>query len=682
LKERRVLGAALAVAFDAACLAHAAGVTVLEPVRVNERQSGAPTIADSASEGEVSSREIAARPIYRSADLLESVPGLIVTQHSGEGKANQYFLRGFNLDHGTDLAITVDGVPVNQRTHAHGQGYSDLNFVIPELVGGVRYRKGPYYAEEGDFAAAGAARLQLHRHLDAGIAEATAGGFGYRRALLADSPAAAGGRVLYALELVHNDGPWTRPDDLHKLNALLRYSGGSAANGFDVTAMAYRGRWSSTDQIPRRAVESQQLGRYDAVDPTDGGRSQRYSLSASLRRTDGATATRADAYVVRSDLRLFSNFTYFLRDPLSGDQMEQRDSRVTSGANFERTWLGSVGGREVEARVGAQLRNDDISIGLFNTRAKERLSTTRDDRVVESSAGVYLQGSAQVAPALRALAGIRSDFYRADVASDGPANAGKVNESLASPKLGLVLGPWSATEYYLSYGRGFHSNDARGSTITVDPASGAPAQATPLLVRATGFEAGVRSAALPGLQTTLALFRLDFDSELVFVGDAGTTEPTRPSRRVGVELSNAIAATSWLRVDADVAYTRARFTDADALGARIPGAVEGVATLTAAVDHAGPYYGSIRLRYFGPRPLIEDNSVRSASTTLVSARAGYKLGRSLRAQLDVFNVFDRRSSQIDYFYESRLRGEAAPVSDVHFHPVERRSLRASLIAGF
>jgi outer membrane receptor protein involved in Fe transport len=429
-------------------------------------------------------------------------------------------------------------------------------------------------------------------------------------------------------------------------------------------------------------VESGRLGRFDSIDPTDGGRSQRYSLSAGWRRADAAGATRATAYVVRSDLRLYSNFTYFLNDPVNGDQIEQNDSRVMSGLNLERTWIGTPRGREVEVRAGAQLRNDDIDVGLFNTRARERIGTTREDHVVESSVGLYLQGSAQLAPAFRAVGGVRTDLYRARVSSDNAANSGRDTERLVSPKLSFIFGPWSATEYYLSYGRGFHSNDARGSTITVDPSSGAPAQRTPLLVRATGFEAGVRSVRLPGLQTSLALFRLDSDSELVFVGDAGTTEPGRPSRRTGVELTNAIAAAPWLRLDADVAYTRARFTGPIGVGERIPGAVEGVATFTASVDYMGPYYGSVRLRYFGPRPLIEDNSVRSHSTTLVSARAGYRLGPRLRAQLDVFNLFDRRSSQIDYFYESRLRGEAAPVSDVHFHPVERRSLRASVIAGF
>jgi outer membrane receptor protein involved in Fe transport len=283
---------------------------------------------------------------------------------------------------------------------------------------------------------------------------------------------------------------------------------------------------------------------------------------------------------------------------------------------------------------------------------------------------------------LRTVAGLRSDYFHADVASNNAANSGNAHDHVVSPKLSVILGPWARTEYYLNFGRGFHSNDARGATITVDPRTGNPVDKVPLLVRATGYEAGVRTAILPRLQSSLSLFRLDIASELLFVGDAGTTEPSRPSRRIGFEFSTLYTPTSWLRVNGDVAFSRARFTDPDSAGARIPGAIEGVATFTASIDNLGPYYGSVRVRYFGPRPLIEDNSVRSSSTTLISGRIGYKLRKNLRVQLDGFNLLNKRASQIDYLYESRLRNEATPVSDVHFHAAEPRSFRTSLIANF
>ncbi len=664
-----------------ACAA-AADVPTLAAVVVNGAAESLLGTSQTASEGTVGGKQLESRPVYRPGELLESVPGLIVTQHSGEGKANQYFLRGFNLDHGTDLAIHVDGVPVNLRTHAHGQGWSDLNFLIPELVGEVQYRKGPYYAEEGDFSAAGAARLKLSGRLDRGIAQVSTGSFGHRRALVADSPALGHGNLLYALEVSRYDGPWSNPDGFHKLNAVLRYSEGTSRDGFDVTAMAYRGSWNSTDQIPLRAVGSGQLGRLDAVDSSDGGRAARYALSAAWRKSHGTGTTKANAYVVRSELDLYSNFTYFLKDPVNGDQFNQKDNRVMSGANVEHSWITEWGGFAFENRVGTQVRNDDISVGLFSTRNRARLATTRNDHVVETSAALYLQSTVQIAEKLRTVAGARADYYQARVSSDLAPNSGRAHDRIMSPKLGMVFGPWAKTDYYINYGHGFHSNDARGATITVDPATGASARSIPLLVRARGYEAGVRTEIVPRLQSALAFFRLEVDSELLFVGDAGTTEASRPSRRTGFEWSNVYSPTSWLLLDADVAYSRARFTDSNPSGTRIPGAVEGVATFTASVDNLGPHFGSLRLRYFGPRPLIEDDSVRSRSTTLLSGRYGYKFDKKLRVQLDVFNLLNRRASQVDYFYASQLRGENAPRSDIHFHPVEPRALRIALIGQF
>ena len=663
--------------------ATAAEIPTLAPVQVTESGTDRTGIAESANEGRVTREQLGARPTYRSGEILEATPGLIVTQHSGDGKANQYFLRGFNLDHGTDLAITVDGMPVNLRSHGHGQGYSDLNFLIPELVSGLYYKKGPYYADEGDFAAAGAVHVNILNRADTSLGEIGAGGNGYRRALLAGSPAVGDGHLLYGLELQHNDGPWTRPDDFGKLNALLRYHGGTAQNGWNVTAMAYKGDWNATDQIPQRAISSGQLGRFDGFDNTDGGDARRYSLSGAWRRSAGGRTTEANAYVVQSRLNLYSNFTYFLNDPVNGDQFKQKDNRVLSGFNLKHTWGQDWSGRDVENVIGLQVRNDNIGVGLFSTRARQVLATTRDDHVLETSAGLYLQNTIRWNEHFRSIAGLRGDFFRADVTSDNPANSGKSSDRMVSPKLGLIFGPWARTEYYLNYGRGFHSNDARGTTITVDPATGAPADRVPLLVRTTGYEAGVRYEMLRGLQSSFSLFRLDFDSELLFVGDAGTTEPSRQSRRTGFEWSNLYTPNSWLEIDADIALTRARFSDSDPAGNRIPGAVEGVATLTVAVDRLGPWYGSARLRYFGPRPLIEDNSVRSQSTTLLSGRVGYRFDRKLRIQLDGFNLLNREASQVSYYYASRLPGEAAAgVNDVHLHPTEPRSFRIALITAF
>jgi outer membrane receptor protein involved in Fe transport len=280
------------------------------------------------------------------------------------------------------------------------------------------------------------------------------------------------------------------------------------------------------------------------------------------------------------------------------------------------------------------------------------------------------------------VAGVRADAFRARVASDNSANSGTSSDSKVSPKLNLVFGPWSKTEFYTSAGYGFHSNDARGTTITQDPKDFTAVDKSPLLVRSKGVEVGVRSEAIAGLQSALSFYKLDFDSELVFLGDAGTTQAGRPSRRTGFEFSNYYKPTNWLTVDADLAFARARFRDVDLVGDRIPGAVEGVASVALAVDNLGPYFGALQLRYFGPRPLIEDNSVRSKSTTTLNGRIGYKFNRKVKLELEGFNLTNRRDSAIDYFYTSQLKGEAAPVADIHFHPIESRSFRLTLVANF
>ncbi|WP_089398176.1 TonB-dependent receptor domain-containing protein [Noviherbaspirillum humi] len=679
------LPAALACAVLAMSMARAAEPErTLPSVVVETSRNSQLGIADTANAGIITQQQLEARTVYRTGELLEAMPGLIVSQHSGEGKANQFYLRGFNLDHGTDLRTTVDGMLVNQRSHAHGQGWTDLNFLIPELVTRMEYAKGPYSASEGDFATAGSASIVYADKLAQGIASVGIGQNGYLRTLLADSPKAGNGNLLYALELFHNDGPFTRPDDYRKFNGVLRYSEGNAANGFNLSAMAYRAKWNATDQIPQRAVNGGLLGRFDTVDPTDGGQSHRYSLSAAWRRSTAQESSSVNAYLIHNKLDLFSNFTYFLNDPINGDQFAQPDRRTTAGMNASHTWRGNWLGRSMENTIGLQLQNDNAFNGLLQTAARRTLSTVRQDHVVESSAGIYFENRTGWNDWFRTVAGLRSDHYRFNVKSDKPANSGTATDSIASPKLSFIFGPWAKTEYYLNVGTGFHSNDARGATISVDPASGNPVNRVTPLVRSKGMEVGMRSEIIPGLQSTLALYRLDFDSELLFIGDAGTTEASRPSRRYGIEFNNYYKPTSWLTLDADIAFARARFRDADPVGSRIPGAVEGVASVAMAVDNLGPYFGALQLRYFGPRPLIEDNSVRSRSTTTLNGRIGYRINPKMRVELEGFNLLNRRDSAIDYYYESRLAGEppGSATPDVHFHPIESRSFRVTLVTNF
>ncbi len=642
-------------------------------------------IADSANVGTVTQKQLEARTVYRPGELLEATPGLIVSQHSGEGKANQFYLRGFNLDHGTDLRTTVDGMLVNQRSHSHGQGWTDLNFVIPELATGLEYKKGPYYASEGDFSSAGAVSLKYANTLDQGIASVGFGQNGFHRILLADSPKLHEGNLLYALEVMHNDGPFVHPDDFGRINGVLRYSEGDAGNGFNITAMGYNAKWNSTDQIPKRTVDAGQLGRFDAIDPSDGGESHRYSVSGTWRRSDENSSTNFNAYLIDWQLDLFSNFTYFLDDPVNGDQFAQPDRRHTTGLNASQSWQMQALGTESENTVGLQFQNDNIFNGLLSTKDRQTVSTTRRDHTVETSVGIYAENSTRWTPWFRSVVGTRADLYRFNVRSDNEANSGRVTAGIANPKLALIFEPWSDTELYVNAGGGFHSNDARGTTLTVDPKIGNPADKVPGLVRSKGAELGVRTSLLPGLQTSLSVYRLDFASELTFAGDAGTTEAGRPSRRTGFELANYFKLSDWLTVDADLAFARARFSDndPDGIGSRIPGSVEGVASIAVAVDNLGPWFGALQFRYFGPRPLIEDNTVRSASTATFNGRIGYKINPRMRVDLEGFNLTNRKSSAIDYFYTSRLQGEAAAgVADIHFHPIESRSFRITLAMNF
>ena len=657
-------------------------VKSLAPVTVQSSRNSQLGIADSANGGVVTQQQLQARTVYRPGELLEATPGLIVSQHSGEGKANQYYLRGFNLDHGTDLRTTVDGMLVNQRSHAHGQGWTDLNFLIPELATLLEHRKGPYYAAEGDFSSAGAVSVRYADKLEQGIASIGLGLKGYRRTLLADSPAFGDGHLLYALELYHNDGPFVHGDDYRKINGVLRYSQGTQANGFNVTAMAYSANWNATDQIAKRAVDGGLISRFDALDPTDGGKARRYSLSGEWRNTTAAGSTKINAYIVRQQLDLYSNFTYFLDDPVNGDQFNQPDRRVTTGIKASHTWQMKGLGQASETTAGLQLENDNVFNGLNSTVGRSFLSTTRKDHIVESSLGAYLENTTSWNDWFRTVAGIRADTYRFKVGSDNPANSGTAKASIVSPKLGLIFGPWAKTEYYVNAGSGFHSNDARGTTITTDPKTGLAANKVPPLVRSRGAELGVRTEIIPGLQSAFSVYQLKFDSELVFAGDAGTTQAGRPSKRVGFEFSNYYKPLPWLTIDADFAFARARFSDVDPVGQRIPGAVEGVASVAVAVDNGGPYFGALQLRYFGPRPLIEDNSVRSRGTATLNGRIGYRINKMARVELEGFNLTNRRDSAIDYYYESRLASEAASVNDVHFHPIEPRSFRMTYTMNF
>ena len=678
--------------FSAFCVQHSPAQENERPdqVRIIGHYENAVGTSDAASQGTITPQLIEARPMLRPGEVLEYVPGVIITQHSGDGKANQYFLRGFNLDHGTDFLTTIDHMPVNLPTHAHGQGYSDINFLLPELVSRVAYKKGPYYADEGDFSSAGAADIDYYTKMPEGIASLALGSNGYRRAMAASSFDAGPGHLLYGFELFHNDGPWINPEDYRKLNGVLRFSEGTNADGYTLSLMGYAGKWNATDQIPQRAVDDGTISRFGAIDPTDGGKTSRYSLSLDRHKTlENGAVFHMDVYAIKYRLNLFSNFTFFLDNPTNGDQFEQADDRTVVGLTPSWVFNGKWDEHQMTNKFGLDARRDDINVALYDTAARDRLGPVRSDKVLQTGVGLYYENAIQWSDTFRSIAGVREDFYGARVDSDNPANSGTTNAHITSPKLSFIFGPFDRTEYFLNYGQGFHSNDARGTTITT-------AAKVPALVKTKGEEIGVRTEVVPHLQSSLSLWQLELASELVFKGDAGTTEASRPSLRRGIEWSNRYVPHDWLLVDLDLSASRARFTDSDPKGSTIPGAIDRVASLGVSVKNLGPWSGTVHARYFGPRPLIEDNSQRSQSSTIFSARASYKVDAKTSVNLDVFNLFNRKSNDIEYYYCSRLLTDdvSSPaarcfddpnkqgINDIHFHPVEPRTVRLALIARY
>ncbi len=656
------------------------GGSRLDTVRVSGRIANLIGTARSASEGHVGSIELKARPLSREGELLETVPGVIVTQHSGEGKANQYFVRGFNLDHGTDFQTKVDGMPVNQPTHAHGQGYTDLNFLIPEFVRALDYKLGVSHAELGDFGSAGGAEFFLAKRFDQPIASTEFGANGLGRAVLGASTKVGTGDLLFGGEAKAYDGPWLRPEALRKFSGMARYTVDRGASQLSILALGYNNRWNSSDQIPLRAVSDGAISRLGQVDSTLGGNTERYSLSATYRRVGSRSVQEYQAFGIRSTLDLFSNFTYFLDDPQRGDQFEQVDRRTVLGGSATHLQEFVVRGVSHLVKAGVQTRADFVDVGLHRTERQARFATVRVDDVREIGTGLFIESASKWQPWFRSVLGARADGYLFDVDGDRAVNAGRRTAAIVSPKASFIFTPSTSAEFYLSGGFGFHSNDARGTTITVDPASGDAASRVDPLVRSRGAEIGLRVAPVTGLRSTFSAWTLTLDSELLFVGDAGATEPTNESRRTGVTLANFYRPTSSLSIDADVSVAKARLAGVPTAESRIPGALESV--IAGGVTWSPPrggFFGALRLRHFGAYSLIEDNSARAAATTLLNADAGLRLTRGIRLQATLLNVLNSRASDIQYFYQSRLQGEpGSGAGDVHFHPVEPRQLRISL----
>ena len=657
----------------------------LDEISVTENIEAIHTLGGiTSSQGILGQQRLANQNPARSSDVLEAVPGLNVTQHSGGGKANQYFLRGFSLDHGTDLSINFLGAPLNLPGHAHGQGYTDSNMIIPELLSRVEYRKGPYFAQDGDFSSAGALNIDYVNELKRGLASISVGEFGYRRGLLANSKSFNEGQttVLYALELTENDGPWEVAENQYKYNVLLKMNHRiDASKRFELQYSGYESEWTSTDHIPVDAVAAGLVNRFGSLDPTAGGFTQRHAVSGSFTAVWDQSITQVRAYVADYKLNLFSDFTFGLRDNAAlgqpgilSDQFNQLDSRVTYGGAITHTLFENLSFMRSQLALGLDYRVDDVDpVGLYDTIARERLATRSEDNFEQRNLGVYV--SQQLLPTswLKLTGGLRYDQFDVDLngqfdddenlATPNVARSGSRSDQQISPKFSASITPFEHnTELFFAVGRGFHSNDPRG-LFTAAPVD--------YIVNTRGSEIGVKSTnAGKNLSASATLFQLESDSELVFVGDAGTTEPKGATKRNGVELIASYFNKTGFEIDGFVTLVDARFVGVPDNG--IPNAIEESAALSMAQTWGDLKVG-YKLKYVGSAPLLEDRSIESDSVINSDLYFDLKLNKDLSLNLSIFNLLDRDNSDIQYAQDYFLAG--GPAFGKTFHPSLPRNVR-------
>ena len=656
---------------------------MLEEVTVTGRKKVLVGEARSASEGVISQADIYKRPVQRPGDILEAVPGLIVTQHSGSGKSNQLYLRGFNLDHGTDFATWIDGMPVNMRSHGHGQGYTDINFLMPEIIEEMSFVKGPYHSEIGDFSSAGGVHIQTIDQLDKKSIKVGLGENGFNRILAMGSKKIESEVITGALELQGYDGPWIDiTEDVNKVNGFFKFARNNELGKRSITAMIYDNEWNSADQIPSRAISEGIIDDFGSLDKTLGGSTRRMSVSSEYSHDHKTNKVVWRSYIIGYELDLWSNFTYLLDDPVGGDQFKQKDKRTIFGGSYENLWVGNTESF-TEHRFGIDFRHDAVDeVGLYRSREREIMGPIREDQVDESSISSFYEMSFDLRSSWRAVLGIRADAFKFKVNSKDYNLTDDDSDFILSPKASIAYAFSDNNEMYFSYGNGFHSNDARGVITFRDPITEEKLSPADPLVKSTGFEWGIKALINEQLNTSLAVWSLELDSELLFVGDAGNTEANRPSKRWGIEFNNLWSINEIWSLEADFAYSNAKFNDDDLENRSVPGSLKNVASGILSAEYPSGFFASFSFRYFGEVPLIEDGSIKSEGSTYANLALGWLMD-DWQVQLDILNIFDSNDHDIDYFYASRLAGEPANgYEDIHYHIFEPRQIRFYLSKEF
>jgi outer membrane cobalamin receptor len=709
----RIFAATALAALPSFASAQTQPQTSLDTVVVSGRRVSELGTETSASAGTITHDQVQEQPTLRPGEILQLVPGLVVVQHAAGGKANQYYLRGFEMDHGDMFSTWVDGVPVNEPSHAHGPGYTDLNWLIPEFVDHIDFEKGPYYADRGDFASAGAADIHLVDAVPTPFLKEEVGTDGWIRLLGADSAQVGLGTLFLGAEYTHYDGPWVGGDNYRKRNGIVKYTQGDADNGFTVTAQAYRGNWLGNDQVPLEAIQSGQVPLYGSEDPSTGGTSARYSLYGQWHETDDTGRTQATLYAVHYMLNLYANFTDALFFPIEGDGQQQNDRRWTYGGHVERDLTGDYLGQGTEDRLGFELRDDNIH--SFLNRVEDNLiwAPVRQDQVDETMISPWYENDIAWTDWFSTFEGVRADILVYSDQSDTVQNSGNGIAWRPSPKIGAKFGPWSATSFYIQAGLGISSEDIEGVTSTVQPGpyanpgvvsptsakcpvfvpnytigGGCPTTPEQALTRNRGAEIGVHTSWIPGLDTTLSLWTLESENEFVYDGDFGAvTASGRPGRRWGIEWNNRWQPTGWMDVTADLALSRAHYLDQnDPLGNQIPESVRSMTAgqvtlhdLAALPDTTW----TLGWRYLGPRFLIADSTAQSTPSLVFNTKAEYAITPKLSIGAEILNLFNAHYYDAEYWYQYRLSGQPfGGKTGYVVHPAEPLQVRFSIMERF
>ena len=596
--------------------------------------------ADSASAGAVAGADLSVRPMLRVAELLEVVPGLIAAQHSGSGKANQYFLRGFNLDHGTDFTNYIDDVPLNLRTHGHGQGYLDVNGIIPETVNRIDYRKGTYFADTGDFSMAGSSFMTTINDITP-FAGVEGGEYGWRRVYGGGSTVAGAGTLTAVGQWKTYDGPWQKKEDLQHESIWGKYTQPTGFGTLEASLSAYHATWDPTEQIPERAIGTSVCAdAFCALDPTAVGETWRWIASVRLLGKDW----RATAYGQYYDWHMSSNPTYDY-------QIDQFDRRWIGGGRYEHSYMF---GKNWSVTAGAETRNDIIgNVGVEHTDAGKFVAPISRHAVMENSVAGYTTINWSPLEDLRLQGGLRGDYYNFDVdAKASGLDEGTKSATQLSPKAGLAYRLTDQVELYGNWGLGFHSNDARGVVNVLTPIRG--------LSKGTGYEGGVRYE-VGTLKLSAAYWWLNLDSELKFVGDSNSVEPGPATERHGYELVAFWKPLSWLAFDAVWTGSQARYVNSPG-AEHVAGAIEsaGEFGVSAVKDR---WEASLRVRHLGPYPLIEDNSLRAEAETMLNIRGAWNQGR-FTVYGEVLNLLDHVGKDIVYYYAANVAGLDPPGIEV------------------